>query len=71
MLGDADGVSVTAPGYRLSCLLMEEYALALVLSGDAGGAALEAGRKLLPELRAALGEAPVGREAGAPGQDGT
>lgn len=60
MLGDAEGVSVTAPGYRLSCLLMEDYALALVLSPDEGGAAVEAGRALLPELRAALGETPVG-----------
>ena len=65
MLGEAEGVSVMAPGYRLTCLLMEEYTLALVLAGDETGTALQAARSLLPELRAALGEGPSAPEAGA------
>lgn len=56
LLGEAQGVSVMAPGYRLSCLLVGEHVLAMVLEGDAADAALAAGRDLLPALRQALGE---------------
>ncbi|MEJ2666917.1 MAG: roadblock/LC7 domain-containing protein [Deinococcales bacterium] len=55
LLGEAQGVSVMAPGYRLSCLLLEEHVLAMVLEGDAADTALAAGRDLLPELRRVLG----------------
>jgi predicted regulator of Ras-like GTPase activity (Roadblock/LC7/MglB family) len=55
LLGEAQGVSVMAPGYRLSCLLLDEHVLAMVLEGDAADAALAAGRDLLPELRRVLG----------------
>lgn len=54
MLGNAEGVGVVAPGYRLTCLLMEEYTLALVLAGDEMEAAMDAALALLPELRAVL-----------------
>lgn len=54
MLGDADEVSVVAPGYRLSCLLLGEHALALVLAGDEAQAALAAARERLGDLRQAL-----------------
>lgn len=63
MLGEPEAVSVTAPGYRLSCLVLEEYTLALVLAGEGADGALDAARALLPELRAALGG---GGEVGAP-----
>ncbi len=56
MLGDAEGGSVMAPGYRLTCLLLEEHTLALVLDGNQADEGLEAARRLLPELRQALGE---------------
>ncbi len=56
MLGRAEGVTVSAPGYRLSCLLLDEHALALVLVGEEAGEALDAAREILGELRAALGE---------------
>lgn len=65
MLGEAEGVGVTAPGYRLACLLMQEYTLALVLAGDDMEAALDAARAILPELRGVLGEGPA---AGAPAE---
>lgn len=56
MLGDAEGVRVMAPGYRLSCLFLEEHTLALLVAGDDDGSAMQAARAVLPGLRAALGE---------------
>lgn len=54
MLGDAEEVSVRAPGYRLTCLLLGEHALALVLAGDDTDAALASARSTLEPLRAVL-----------------
>lgn len=65
MLGEAEGVSMMAPGYRLSCLFLEEHTLALLLAGDEDGPALDAARASLPGLRAALGEGAPPRGEGA------
>jgi len=56
MLGKAQDVTIRAPGYQLTCLLLGEHALALVLAGDEAGGALEAARGRLASLREALGE---------------
>lgn len=56
MLGEAEDVTVTAHGYRLSCLPLEEHVLALVLAGGESEAALSAARGILADLRTALGE---------------
>lgn len=56
MLGEADEITVRAPGYRLTCLLLGEHALALVLAGPEASGALDAARVTLAALREALGE---------------
>jgi predicted regulator of Ras-like GTPase activity (Roadblock/LC7/MglB family) len=56
MLGEADEVTLRAPGYRLTCLLLGNHALALVLAGDEAGGALDAARATVGKLREALGE---------------
>lgn len=56
MLGNADEITVRAPGYRLSCLLLGDYALALVLAGEEAAGALETARATVAALREALGE---------------
>lgn len=55
MLGEAEDVTVSAPGYQLRCLPMPEHALALVVTG-ASETALAAARAALGPLRQALGE---------------
>ncbi len=57
MLGEADEITVRAPGYRLTCLLLGEHALALVLAGDEASGALEVARAAVASLREALGDA--------------
>jgi len=56
MLGEADEITVRAPGYRLTCLLLGEHALALVLAGEEATGALDVARKTVASLREALGE---------------
>ncbi len=56
MLGNADEITVRAPGYHLTCLLLGDHALALVLAGEEAAAALEAARSTVAALRDALGE---------------
>ena len=55
MLGEAEDVTVSAHGYRLTCLPMAEHVLALVLAGGESDAAREAARAMVGTLRAALG----------------
>ncbi len=57
MLGEANEITVRAPGYRLTCLLLGEHALALVLAGDEASGALEVARAAVVSLRDALGGA--------------
>jgi len=57
VLGEAENVTVRAPGYRLSCLLLGDHALALVLAGDQSDRALDVAVASIPALRDALAEA--------------
>lgn len=57
VLGEAENVTVRAPGYRLSCLLLGDHALALVLAGDQSDRALDVAVASVPALREALAEA--------------
>jgi len=55
MLGEAEDVTVSAHGYRLSCLPLVDHVLALVLAGGEIDAAMQAAREVVADLREALG----------------